>query len=83
MARISDYDDWLYRQAENAMSEDDFEEMEQAERQKHDDKVKELEEESRKKQVEHACDTCGNGICMDRDIFKPIPKTLCKGYCSK
>lgn len=45
MARISDYDDWLYRQAENAMSEDDFEEMEQAERQKHDDKVKELEEE--------------------------------------
>lgn len=36
-----------------------------------------------KKQIEHACDTCGNGHCMDRDMFKPIPKNFCPGYCEK
>lgn len=36
-----------------------------------------------KKETEHACDTCGNGHYMDRDIFKTIPKNFCPGYCEK
>ena len=30
--------------------------------------------------MNHACDTCKNSLCQDRDIFKPIPKQMCKGY---
>lgn len=35
---------------------------------------------SEKKEIEHACDSCTNKICEDRNIFKPIPKTFCEGY---
>ncbi len=32
-------------------------------------------------QQKHLCDTCGNQICLDRDLVKPITK--CKGYSKK